>query len=352
MRMHSPPLVTVGLLVYNGERYLERALHALLAQDYPQLELVVSDNASTDATSAIGRRAARDDSRIRYVRNRTAVGALENFNLTLARARGIYYMGAGVDDEWKPTMVSRCVGVLEADEDVVVAYPEATLIDLDGRPLDRLTDRVDTRGLGPTDRLRLIREKIRSLHVVSGVVRTDALRAIGGAQRIWAPDVPMVVGLALRGSFAQLPERLFAKRIDAAEEVLTQRWKERIMRTALGDQVEVEGRAAASMEDLLRELRDVCVQVILDAPLPRRERTMIASEMLVWFERDGVKLPFHRLRGVIPARSYLALASAYSRQLRGRSGLVAPLPLATGEGDEERQAETTAEAPAATSAGG
>src|SRR5207248_1459447 len=113
---------------------------------------------------------------------------VENVNRSIAHAAGKYIMFAGLDDEWDPTMVSACAAVLEEDESVVLAYPEGQLIDQEGRPLDRPTDRVDTRGLGAAERLAAIRDNTGSLHMVSGLVRVDAARAIGGAQQITIAD--------------------------------------------------------------------------------------------------------------------------------------------------------------------
>ena len=73
-----PPRVTVGLPVFNGERYLSEAIESVLAQTFEDFEVVVSDNASTDGTAEIARRYAERDARVRYVRNATNVGPIEN----------------------------------------------------------------------------------------------------------------------------------------------------------------------------------------------------------------------------------------------------------------------------------
>jgi glycosyltransferase involved in cell wall biosynthesis len=70
----APPL-TIGLPVYNGQNYLSESLDSLLAQTYPDLELIISDNASVDGTEAICRDYAARDGRIRYVRQQANIGA-------------------------------------------------------------------------------------------------------------------------------------------------------------------------------------------------------------------------------------------------------------------------------------
>jgi glycosyltransferase involved in cell wall biosynthesis len=74
------PRVSIGMPVYNGEPYLTRALDALLAQSFTDFELIISDNASTDATETICREYAARDRRIRYYRCNENHGAAWNFN--------------------------------------------------------------------------------------------------------------------------------------------------------------------------------------------------------------------------------------------------------------------------------
>ena len=92
------PLVTVGMPVYNGEKFIREALDALLAQTYTDFELIISDNASTDGTEASCRGYAGRDSRIRYVRQSENRGLIANFQFLLDEAAGKYFMWAAADD--------------------------------------------------------------------------------------------------------------------------------------------------------------------------------------------------------------------------------------------------------------
>jgi glycosyltransferase involved in cell wall biosynthesis len=80
---NNKPRVSIGLPVYNGERFLKEALDSLLAQIYTDFELIISDNASTDQIESICRTYAASDRRIRYYRNKENVGAAHNFNRVL-----------------------------------------------------------------------------------------------------------------------------------------------------------------------------------------------------------------------------------------------------------------------------
>jgi glycosyltransferase involved in cell wall biosynthesis len=110
-------LVSVGIPTYNRERELERAIESVLNQTYRNVELVVSDNASTDNTEAMCRRLAQRDARLRYIRHPVNRGASANFTAALENARGPLFMWLG-DDDWLETSdyVSRCASVLLEDE--------------------------------------------------------------------------------------------------------------------------------------------------------------------------------------------------------------------------------------------
>ena len=80
--MNYKPNVSIGLPVHNGERYLDETIKLILGQTYPDLELIISDNGSTDATSKICQRFADRDERVRYFRSAENRGAAWNFNRT------------------------------------------------------------------------------------------------------------------------------------------------------------------------------------------------------------------------------------------------------------------------------
>jgi glycosyltransferase involved in cell wall biosynthesis len=109
------PLVSVGLPTFNRAATLERAIASVLAQDYPDLELVISDNASTDGTAALCGKFAQSDGRVRYFAQPENRGATANFVEVLRRARGELFMWLGDDDRLDPSYVRLCAAALRAD---------------------------------------------------------------------------------------------------------------------------------------------------------------------------------------------------------------------------------------------
>ena len=99
--MSGVPRLSIGLPVYNGDRYLANALDALLGQSYKDFELIISDNASTDKTPEICRRYEKLDARVRYCRQLRNIGSTPNHNFVVAEARGELFKWASYDDLYR-----------------------------------------------------------------------------------------------------------------------------------------------------------------------------------------------------------------------------------------------------------
>jgi glycosyltransferase involved in cell wall biosynthesis len=125
-------LPSIGLPVYNGEKYIRQALDSLLAQDFKDFELIISDNASTDNTAEICKEYAKKDDRIRYYRNEVNIGG-DNFKKVLDLATAPYFMWAAADDVWQPDFLSSCVKMLDENKDIGMAFSNIVNIDSFGR---------------------------------------------------------------------------------------------------------------------------------------------------------------------------------------------------------------------------
>ena len=125
-------MVSVGLPVYNGQKYLAVAIGSVLAQTFPDFELVISDNASTDATQEICKAYAARDARIRYIRQPLNRGAGFNYNFVFHESRGRYFKWLAHDDWLAPDNLKASVAALEADPAAVLAYTHHIDIDDEG----------------------------------------------------------------------------------------------------------------------------------------------------------------------------------------------------------------------------
>ena len=116
-RKHAPPVVSIGLPVYNGEAVIARAIESLLGQSFSEFELIISDNASTDATADICKSYAANDNRIKYVRQPSNIGPAGNFRFVLDHSVGEYFMWAADDDVRSPDFLQENLKILKNDPD-------------------------------------------------------------------------------------------------------------------------------------------------------------------------------------------------------------------------------------------
>jgi glycosyltransferase involved in cell wall biosynthesis len=207
------PRVSIGLPVYNGERYLREAVDSILNQTYRDLELIISDNASTDATALICQEYVARDPRVRYTRQPHNVGAAANYNHVFALATGEYFKWAAHDDWCAPTYIERCVQVLDRDPEVVLAYTRARVIDDTVAPLEDFDDNFHLLASRPSDRLHQCFLAGRWVfHPVFGLFRRATLARTPLIADYVGADLGLLVHVVLAGKCHEVADRLFHRR--------------------------------------------------------------------------------------------------------------------------------------------
>lgn len=206
--------VSLGMPVFMAEAYLPETLENLLAQEFTDFELLISDNASTDATPDICADFARRDERVRYVRNSENKGAAHNYNQVFHLTTGTYFKWASYDDLLAPDYLTRCVDVLDsAPLSVALCYPRTWIIDADGDIVREHDDHFDIRAESPVERLRLFTWKWSWCNPCFGLHRRTVLARTRLIQPYISSDVTLLAELALLGEFWEIPERLFYRRV-------------------------------------------------------------------------------------------------------------------------------------------
>ena len=191
------PLVTIGIPTYNREPLVRAAIASALAQDHPALEVVVSDNASTDGTEAFCRALASAEPRLRYVRQDRNVGATANFRGVLQEARGEYFMWLTDDDVLDPNYVSQCVAVLEADRSFDLVAGRATLVAPDGRiEYDAI---ITLPSESASERVAGYYRQVGRNSLFFGVARTSVLRGRPPMTNILGADWLFIAGVVFGG---------------------------------------------------------------------------------------------------------------------------------------------------------
>jgi glycosyltransferase involved in cell wall biosynthesis len=214
--MKSVPRLSVGLPVYNGEKFLAQSIEALLGQTYEDFELIISDNASTDGTASICDSYAKRDARIRYYRQEHNIGCAPNHNFVIEKARGELFKTASHDDLYARNLLELCVAALDEHPRVVLAHSWSAVIDESGAVTTLLDYPVNT----GADRAP---ERLRSMLFdgwgddEGGVVRTEVLRRTPLHDSYHFSDRTFTIEIALHGPFYMVPDWLYFRRHHAGQ---------------------------------------------------------------------------------------------------------------------------------------
>jgi glycosyltransferase involved in cell wall biosynthesis len=273
------PRVSIGVAVYNGERFLPQTLASLLAQTYRDFELIICDNCSADRTEQICRSYMERDARIRYHRNATNIGAPRNFNRAFELSQGEYFKWSGADDLCAPEMIERCVAVLDQRPEVVLAYPKTRLIDETGAVVDDYDDRLDLQFETPHKRLSHLLWNVWMCNAVFGLIRSRVMKSAGCFGSYPNSDLVFLAALALRGPFVEVPERLFLRRFHALS---VQRYPLAHQRIVMFDPAKVGQLTFPNWK-----LFAAHFSAIHRAPLSWMEKCRCYSEMHIWLRRRG-----------------------------------------------------------------
>jgi len=218
------PLVSIGLPVRNGEQHVGDAVRSVLEQEYDRLDLVISDNASTDGTEEICRQLAGSDPRIQYHRQPENIGLVPNFNAVLRMARGTYVKWMGDDDWLTPRYVSRCVEVLDDDAALILVTTQQAHVHPDGAVESADYDGTRMRSDRPVERftemLRLLTESHLLLDPLYGMMRRDPVRRLPRPVMLFEDEI-FAARLALAGSFGHVREVLSYRRFEPFQRLPT-----------------------------------------------------------------------------------------------------------------------------------
>lgn len=232
----SEPLVTVAMPVRNGVRWLAAAIDSVRAQTHRNLQIIISDNASTDATPEICAAAARDDARVEVFRHSETMPVSRNFDFGRARKRGTYFMWAADDDLREPEQIARLLAVLAASPAATLAYSWTRMVDVDLNPIE-INRGYDDRIASPNPAERVA--AFAGMHYrvpIYGLMPSAALDAIPPFSDRVDNDGEFLFRLLLRGPFVTVPEPLFIYRLRHSHEDY-----EKIFASQGGDRVLARG---------------------------------------------------------------------------------------------------------------
>lgn len=219
-KLSDTGLVSIGIAVYNGGTNLELLLDSIVNQSYQNLEIIISDNVSTDGTQKICQGYIEADDRIRYVLNGSNIGAVANFNRVVQLASGKYFMWAAADDIFHLDYIEQCVSELENNDELVlvgsstsqfVGNQESSLF------VDRGVTLMDDDAASRFLRYReTLLEPTHIGMIFYGLHRKHQLDKVLPLQEIIGSDHLHVAAIALRGKVKTIDSVLAWKRFGGA----------------------------------------------------------------------------------------------------------------------------------------
>lgn len=303
-------LVSIGLPVYNGADFIDKAIDSLLAQTFTDFELIICDNASTDNTDQICRAYASKDSRIRYYRNPRNLGAPMNYNRTVKLAKGKYFKWAAADDVHAPEYLEKCVQVLDNDPSVVLCHSKMTRIDETGQITGTYdhTMRIDS----PRVEERfgdLISLMTNICFQIFGLMRKDVLlkTPLHGDYR--GADANFLVEMSLHGRLYEVQEYLFSRRDHSKAYTRTFCAKKKFKSTRnLSDQKSWWSNTSWINYTNLKNCYEFYKSVDR-VPLKYSEKLLCYREIFRWFFREGWKLFGNDVEQYFLSRYYIGQIS-------------------------------------------
>jgi glycosyltransferase involved in cell wall biosynthesis len=277
--MTKPPLISIGMPVYNGAAYIRFTLEGLLAQSFGDFELIISDNASTDATRDVIENCMLRDARIRYERQPVNIGVNPNSSHVMRRARGEFFKWSSSSDWCAPNFLERCLNELLAHDDAVLVAPRTRLFqDTPSKPQDYEFD-VEILDDAPSARLARLHSTLTLNNALSGLIRMSALRRTRLVEAYRGADVVLMGHLALLGKFRLLDERLFYRRMEVATATVLQ--DPEAVRRFLYPQLS----AGILFQDSKRQLGRARAALAAPMPIAERVRSLTYVAKICYWER-------------------------------------------------------------------
>jgi glycosyltransferase involved in cell wall biosynthesis len=247
---------------------LSGAIESILSQDFEDIDLIISDNCSTDNTMETCLKYQKMDKRISYYRFEENLGG-KNMTHLLARSNSPYFKWAAHDDLLEQSFISKCLEMIEQDPSIALVYPRTKVLDADSNLLGIADDHLNTAQDNPTERFRHLIWELGACHVFYGLYRTRMIKKV----HLWrntliGADSVALAEIALSGKIIQINDVLFTRR-------LTRNYNHR------------------TLDEYYVHLMDSCPERLLDGiTLPHCRFTYTNLELLKYLEIESSEMDF------------------------------------------------------------
>lgn len=273
------PRVSIGLPVYNAEAYLSQAIEAHLGQTFGDFELVISDNASTDATIDICLSYASRDRRIRLHRMPENRGLNRNHREVFELARGALFRWSAADDIPEPRLVELMVRELERRPELVGCMPTVVNIDGEGKRLAARTETLDLCSDDALARARSVLTDSYQMTFLQGLMRRTVLSSTSMRWSFIGYDFILLLELALRGKLTRLADAVLYRRLHDKQATRA------LHDAATAAQFEPKAQVRVAFPQWRWTLERL--RATSSAPLPARQRVAVLSLVArhAWWSR-------------------------------------------------------------------
>lgn len=208
----AQPKVSVGIPTYNRAEKLARAVESVLAQTYRNVELLISDNASSDGTEAYCRALCEREDRVNYTRSAVNRGPTANFNVLFEQMQGDYAMVLSDDDWLEPDYVASCLHALHADPSLALVCGRARYL-RDGETV-RLGVDLQLLDDSPVRRVLAYLRAVDENGLFYGLMRREAMRAATPMRNVLGNDWLVVAAIAVQGKLATIHSSAVNRELD------------------------------------------------------------------------------------------------------------------------------------------
>lgn len=196
-------LISVGMPVYNEEKFIRQALDSLISQTFQNIEIIICDNASTDKTPDIIQEYIEKNNNIKYYKETTNKGSLYNFVKAFELSNSKYFMWASGHDIWSANLIEKIINQLELNPGASIGYGTTVWIDENNSEAQRQSGWIDTRGMHPVE--RFFSTIWGNVHPILGIMRSKDLKSTRFINTA-GTDLIILADMALKGDFLHVAE--------------------------------------------------------------------------------------------------------------------------------------------------